>query len=284
MLLPPTRGPHPAVVYLYGSLGLSKVITDHRYFRDAVVRRGYALIVPAALDTIYRDGDKGTGWGRRARAGRHPRNDLDFLRRVIEDARLRHNIDPRRVLFAGQSDGGALIWEIACHNPEMGAAFAVHAGGYGGPLPKTCRKPVRFLHAHGTADTVVPMTGLVHGGRWVELAPLAGSLALLAATNGCRPEAAAAERFRGFERRRWEGCRPGSALDLLTHPGGHDWPATWLPAVLDWFEQTADQPAEAVTRRVGEGPSPARRVGDAPPVTRFQSPGGAGGRFLRAPK
>lgn len=268
-LVPQGLGPHPAVVYLYGSFGESERITGSGYFQRNVVRRGYALIAPSALEVAYRGGRRGTGWGRKARRG-HPRDDLAFLRRVLADAQARFNIDPRRLIFAGQSDGGFFIWEIACHAPQMGAAFAVHAATYGWRLPGRCERPVRFLQAHGQRDRVVPIEGPVDQGGGVAGASVDEALAMMARTGGCRADRVASERFHGFERRRWTGCRRGATVDYLVHSGGHGWPPSWLPAVLDWFEETRIRPAEAVTRRPGDAPTLLQR-------------GSAGGLFKRAP-
>lgn len=269
-LVPEGAGPHPAIVYLYGSLGKSRAITDARYFQQQVVGRGYALIVPAALDVTYRGNIRGTGWGRRARARSHPRDDLAFIREVIGDAVSRHNVDPRRILFMGQSDGGFLIFEIACHNPEMGAAFAVHAASYGGALPRGCKRPVRFLQTHGRRDDVVPFRGEMRVGPFLQASDVGESLALLAETNGCvRPDPVPERKF-GFTHHVWEGCVGTSSLEQFVHAGGHGPPPTWIPAVIDWFERTGVKPPTSVTRRVGV------RKG-------FKSSSSGGGSFKRVP-
>ena len=71
-------------------------------------------------------------------------DDVAFIRRVLAHAQERFRIDMRRVILVGQSDGGFLIWEIACHEPGFAAAYANHAGSYGGPLPERCAGPVKF--------------------------------------------------------------------------------------------------------------------------------------------
>ena len=248
-LVPQGLGPHPAVVYLYGSLGQSDRVVGSGYFRRTVVRRGYALIAPNALEVEYRGGVRGTGWGRRARRD-HPRDDRAFLKRVISDAVARFNIDRERLIFVGQSDGGFFIWEIACRSPAMGAAFAVHAATYGWRLPERCDRPVRFLQGHGRADPRVPFDGRENAEGAVLGAPVEAALAVMARTNRCGDPAR--ERFQGFDRLRWQGCAPGARLDRLVHPGGHGWPAAWMPAVLDWFEERRLRPAESVSRRPGE--------------------------------
>ncbi|MGF1553560.1 MAG: alpha/beta hydrolase family esterase [Paracoccaceae bacterium] len=276
-------GPHPAVVYLYGSTGRA----DHRYrdehFRDAITGRGYVLIVPEALPVVrYLGGVTDTGWSRAARRDEHPRDDIAFIEAVLDHAQDRFRIDRRRVIFLGQSDGGYLLWEIACHHPRMAAAYAVHAGTYGAPRPpRRCEAPVRFVQTHGRRDRIVafedqdrhPVTGVPYGANPLE------ALDTLARTNGCRPRAEAERsRIAGFRRTEWRGCRQGAKLDYLVHGGGHGWPKTWVPTVLDWFEAFDLGPAPVGERHV-------RQVGTrgAEGDSRFKTIS-SGSRFERAPK
>jgi polyhydroxybutyrate depolymerase len=283
-LIPEGEGPFPVMVYLYGSGGHSVSITSHPLFNAAVVERGYALIVPAALGMEYRRGVHRTGWALRHEPG-GSRDEVLFLNRVINDVGRRFPIDRDRVLLVGQSRGAFLIWEIACHEPEIAAAFAVHAGGYLGNLPEECERPVRFLHSHGRTDPIIPFGGepVVSGG--VAMATLDRSLDLLAETNRCRdlePEDAGVRL--GLERKRWTGCAPGASLDLMLHDGGHIMPVDWFRAVLDWFEE----PPAAVVEM-----TPLTRLPGVRPAGRFKAVPSAGaavttpkpgaGRRLQAP-
>ncbi|MEM7507091.1 MAG: hypothetical protein AAF415_10100 [Pseudomonadota bacterium] len=238
---PSGPGPHKTVVYLYGSTGLSRDIADSAFFQQIVDRFGYALVVPAARDVNYVGGIRGTGWSLRHGGG--PRNDVRFLKEVIKDAEFRFALDTENILFMGQSRGGHLIWELACHNPEIGSAFAVHAGGYVGPLPDRCVRPVKFLHTHGTKDKIVRMAGMKnHSGRH-DLAPTRAALAMLERTNNCDPRSEKPTgRTRSFERYSWSGCERGSALEFLLHRGGHNYPAEWFQVVIDWFEDVNSGP------------------------------------------
>jgi polyhydroxybutyrate depolymerase len=205
----------------------------------------------------YRRGVYDSGWSLRHEPG-GSRDEVLFINRVIEDVGRRFPIDRKKVVLAGQSRGAFLIWEIACHEPETAAAYAVHAGGYLGKLPRECESPVRFLHSHGLADPIVPFAGspVVSGG--VTMARLEQSLKLLAETNRCRnPEPEDAGLMLGLQRTRWTGCAPGSSLDLLLHDGGHIMPTEWFRAVLDWFEEP---PAD-----VEEDAPRIRAVGVRPP-------------------
>jgi polyhydroxybutyrate depolymerase len=257
VLVPEGEGPFPAMVYLYGSGGQSVSVANSPLLDAAVVQRGYALIVPAALTMEYRQGVFDSGWGLRNEPSGQ-RDEALFLSRVIDDAARRFPIDRSRVLLVGQSRGAFLIWEIACNEPDTATAFAAHAGGYLGKLPDECERPVRFLDSHGLADTVVPFSGepIVSGG--VAMAPPARSLDLLARTNRCDGKEPEKVSMRlGMERTSWTGCAPGSSLDLMLHEGGHNMPLDWFRAVLDWYEEppAPGVAATAQTRSIGVRPS-----------------------------
>ena len=150
---PDGPGPHPAVVYLYGSLGNSAEKLAHDGFVQAFVERGYDVIVPAALDVRYRSG-LGSGWFLRNERGAKKRDDTKFVEEVLNNAQVSHGIDRRRVMIVGMSRGGFLTWEIACHKPDLAQAYAPVAAGYLGKMPKRCARGVRLLHTHGRGDKI----------------------------------------------------------------------------------------------------------------------------------
>ena len=245
---PGGAGPWPAVVYLYGSLGNSARTIGNEGFVQAFIDRGYAVIVPVALDLRYVDGT-GSGWALRNERGSRQRDDMAFIAEVLDDAEVRHRIDRDRVLITGMSRGGFLAWDLACHAPGLAAAYAPIAAGYLGKLPSRCAGPVRLLHTHGRADEIVPLNDerpWRSGGAQME--PLGTALAGIARTGGCIAPAAPV-RFQDYDRTRWQDCGPGASVDLLLHGGGHIVPLSWYSAVIDWFEGGA-QPAPAA-RTVG---------------------------------
>ncbi|MEL6767636.1 MAG: hypothetical protein AAFP17_10680 [Pseudomonadota bacterium] len=280
VLKPAGEGPHPVLVYLHGSLGEADLVYKNGAIRQAIVDRGYVLLVPRALDVVNYTVGRGTGWSLRSRET-HPRDDIGFIRNVLNHVEREYRIDRRRVLFAGQSDGGFLIWEIACHEPGLAAAYASHAGSYGGPLPQSCASPAKLLQTHGRRDTIVPFEAermSPDGSRLSSANPLNG-LELLARANGCETMGEVpVTKYQGFDRRSWRDCQNGAALEYWVHGGGHGYPRHWLSAVLDWFE-TFDfeppKPGQRVVRRVGQ-PSEAR-------AGRFKAVSGAGSRFKSVP-
>ena len=289
VLIPEGEGPFPAMVYLYGSGGRSVTIANHPIFEAAVAGRGYALIVPSAREMTYMGGIRDTGWSLASEPD-PARDETAFLREVIDDAARRFRLDRERILLAGQSRGGFLIWEVACNEPGLAAAYAVHGAGYLGDMPGDCAGPVRFLQTHGAADAVVPLAGHEGEVAWHTVNPVGESLDLLARANGCAAGAPGEpEAFLGYARQSWTDCAPGSRLDLMIHPGGHGMPVSWFRVVLDWFEEPVPEAPEIapVKRRIGEGLPGAKPVGSAAPGTAegtADSTGArTGGRFKAPP-
>ncbi|MEM6932263.1 MAG: hypothetical protein AAF526_01620 [Pseudomonadota bacterium] len=242
-LAPTGPGPHKTVLYLYGSTGQTKEITDARFFEQIVDRFGYALVVPGALEINYRGGVRDTGWTLR-NGKQKTRDEITFLKNVMADAAPRFALDLDNVLLMGQSRGGFLIWEIACHNPELASAFAVHAGGYLGKLPSRCIRPVKFLQTHGLADKVVRYNGMEDVSGPVDMPPVPNALKMLERTNDCNPRTREPTgRLRFYSQYTWDGCKPGGALELLLHNGGHNYPGDWFKVAIDWFENVNSGPA-----------------------------------------
>ena len=234
---PDGPGPHPAVLYLYGSTGNSAQKLASDGFVRAFVDRGYAVIVPAGLDKRYVGGLVDSGWFLRNSRARKKRDDTKFVAEVLADAEIRHRINRKRVLMAGMSNGGFLTWEIACHNPDLAAAYAPVAAGYLGKMPDRCRRGVRLLHTHGRADRIVPLdpeAAWRSGG--VSMMPLGDALDRIATSGGCTSKGSA-KRFKEYDRSKWQGCGAGTDVQVLVHNGGHTIPLSWYATVIDWFEQ-----------------------------------------------
>ncbi|MEM9139159.1 MAG: hypothetical protein AAGB15_04955 [Pseudomonadota bacterium] len=267
---PDGAGPHPTVVYLYGSLGNSAQKLSDTGFIQAFVERGYAVIVPVALDLRY-DTGIGSGWFLRHERGQRKRNEIKFVESVLGDAQVRHNIDRRKVMIVGMSRGGFLTWEIACHRPELAQAYAPIAAGYLGPMPRRCKRAVKLLHTHGRTDKIVPLNPKQ---PWVSAGAKAMDLGaafnVIARTNGCTPPSRP-KKFREYDRSSWS-CPRGASLDLLVHNGGHTIPLSWYSTVVDWFAGGPATPNTGTATTAGTSSPRFKSVG-AEQGSRFKRPG-----------
>ncbi|PJE38181.1 polyhydroxybutyrate depolymerase [Pseudooceanicola lipolyticus] len=224
----------PAVIYLHGYGSSSAKVLGTTTLVEGFTGRGYAFIAPTALP--WREGNP-TDWAIRDGWVAYPRNDLQFLSDVLNDAVARVAVDPDRVLLTGFSRGGSMVWEAACLHPTLARGYAAVAGGFWLPETRDCIGPVDLLHIHGFSDQVVPLEGRTIDnpglGRFTQ-ADIWSGLQLWRRTNGC-PSKPSGHDASGEIWRRWWSCDAGS-VEVVLHPGGHGFPSQWANLVLDWFE------------------------------------------------
>ena len=230
--LPEGSGPFPVLLHLHGMGGTGEGVLRGGSARTALTR-GYAVLAPDGWQPVSR---YPRNWG--VADGRaYTRDDIAFLRGVLEDAARRLPIDRSRVLLSGFSRGGSLVWDIACHAPDLARAYAPVAGAFWVPEPEACSAPVDLFHTHGWLDRIVPLEGRPIRNGEITQGDVWGALFTLRQTNRCtnrQPETGAAEAARWW--RRWSDCEAGR-LDLMLHSGGHSVPAGWAGVALDWFEE-----------------------------------------------
>ncbi|MEM9781523.1 MAG: polyhydroxybutyrate depolymerase [Pseudomonadota bacterium] len=224
----------PALMYLHGwGASAAGVMTGRAAMREILQSRGYALIAPQGMP---RAGRTQNDWSVEDRI-EHPRDDLAFFDAVLEDA-ARRGVDRDRVLLAGFSRGGSMVWDVACKAPGLVRGYAPIAGAFWEPLPREgCAGPVVLFHTHGWADTVVPLEGRPIGKVMMQ-GDVFAALKIMRETLGCagrqpdqRESAADTQRWT----RSWQRCAAGR-IDLMLHPGSHVVPGDWTELALDWFE------------------------------------------------
>lgn len=238
IVLPPQAaggGKVGAILYFHGYQGSAEeVIADAELI--AVARRlGVALIAP--------DG-AGRSWSFPGSPAQH-RDEFVFVGQVLDDVSARFPIDLGRILASGFSQGGSMVWHLACRMPRRFAAFAPIAGAFWEPLPESCDGPrPPLIHVHGTSDMTVPIAGraLRQGSRQGDVFK---SLAVLA-PGGCTAGWADAVRtgpaLEGLICRVAIGCGSPARLELCLHGGGHVADAAWVERA---WRLTMQPPASA---------------------------------------
>lgn len=161
----------------------------------------------------------------------HDRDEFAFVGQVLDDVVARFPVDPVRLLASGFSQGGSMVWYLACRMPQRFAAFAPIAGAFWEPLPTRCEAPrPPLIHVHGTADATVPLAGrALRAG--VRQGDVFRSLAILApgrCTAGWAEAAHDGVSAGALACRRALGCDGTALLELCLHGGGHVAEAAWV--------------------------------------------------------
>ena len=153
--LPETLDKPPAVIWLHGWGRSGMGMIQKPDYVAPFIRRGYAVIMPSGQPGIS---VKNLDWGV-ADGYDLARDDIAFLRAVRADAIERFDLDSSRILIAGFSRGGSMVWDVACQAPELGRGFAAAAGAFWEPMTTKCSAPVHLFHVHGFKDKMVPFEG-----------------------------------------------------------------------------------------------------------------------------
>lgn len=231
--------PPPVILYIHGYGGSPQGALENERMMTPFLDRGYAVVAPQGLPF---PGGTVTGWSF------HPdyekrREEVPFIRAVLDDAISRHELDADRTILTGFSIGGSMTSYLACEAPEAFAAYAPLGGSFWRDHPEGCAGPVRLLHTHGWRDGTVPLEGRnVRGGaiddpEGFSQGDVFHAMEIWRRANGCVYAKADSFVTDGpFWRRKWERCAEGSALEFALFPGGHIVPEGWADMMLDWFE------------------------------------------------
>jgi polyhydroxybutyrate depolymerase len=219
------KSPLPMVLYIHGYRQSSAEVTADQPLVDAVTSAGALLVVP--------DGAQG-GWSF-GNAPSRRRDDLAFLRAIVADAKARFPVDASRVIAAGFSIGGSMVWDLACHDAKGFAAFLPISGDFWVPYPEHCNSgPVNLRHTHGENDTTFPMNGRSLRGGAFQQGAVAKSFEILKQTDSCPAEADSTEQDGELQCWVWTGCGSGKRIELCLHPGWHEVKPEQLHAGVLW--------------------------------------------------
>jgi polyhydroxybutyrate depolymerase len=146
------RGPLPLVVSLHGrgsNAWQQELVTGMSRLADI---QGFMAVYPESLDGTWNGGTC---------CSASPRDDVDFIRTILEDVEAKAPVDTRRVYVTGISNGGYMAYRLISEAPELFAAAAPVAAHLGIPeagapsfknfeVDDAARVPI--IHFHGTAD------------------------------------------------------------------------------------------------------------------------------------
>jgi polyhydroxybutyrate depolymerase len=215
----------PLLLYLHGYNQSSAEVMADAALVDAVTGSGALLVVPDGL---------GKTWSH-VGSPSHARDDLAFLHAVVDDARARYPVDGARIVAAGFSQGGSMVWDLACHASQGFAAFLPVSGDFWLPYPQGCESgPVNLRHIHGMNDQTFPMIGRpLRGGQYTQ-GDIGKSLTIMQQTDRCGSEADRIEQQGELKCWIWSSCLSGKRLELCLHGDGHEIKGQWLSEGIAW--------------------------------------------------
>jgi polyhydroxybutyrate depolymerase len=173
-------------------------------------------------------------------------DDSAYLAGLVAEVGTRYSVDPKRVFFVGQDNGGFMAYRMACDHAGIVAGVA----SFGGAMWENTARcspsaAVTAVEIHGTADAQIAYAGgtIADGGSFPAATVTAADWATF---DGCATPSAAGAAVRleagdgGTDTAvaRYTGCQSGSEADLWTMPdAGHlpDIGPGFATAVFDYL-------------------------------------------------
>jgi polyhydroxybutyrate depolymerase len=149
--------PIPVVLALHGAETNGRMMASYSGLTKKADEASFAVAYPngTGADGFLLTWNSG---GSRRTGETSTADDVDYLRKVLDDLRTCLAVDAKRVYATGMSNGGMMCYRLASELSDRIAAIAPVAGtiAIDNYRPK---RPVPVIHFHGTADRLVPFSG-----------------------------------------------------------------------------------------------------------------------------
>lgn len=231
-IAPPETGADAApgaLIFVHGYRGTAAGVLRNKGLVALAKRLGVALIAPQASQNDWNiqgapsdEVDPGA-------------DEMAYFRAVADDAAARFGLDREKMVVAGFSSGGMVVWQIACYEGGAFAGFIPISGTFWMPLPRDCPAgAVDLFHYHGREDPVVPMAGRkIKDARQGDVS---AAMAMMAASGGYGEARDYAEEGLDCARRT---SMEGRILEICLFTGKHGFRAGYIERA--WREIAASR-------------------------------------------
>jgi polyhydroxybutyrate depolymerase len=151
--------PTPLVLFFHGGGGHMEQGAASYGWREKANEAGFIVAFPNGSSRLPRQHLATWNAGNCCGYARdHDVDDVTFVRRLIADIEGRVNVDTSKRFATGMSNGGMMVYRLAC---EMADTFAAVAAVAGTDNTTACNpsRPISIMHIHARDDTHVLFDG-----------------------------------------------------------------------------------------------------------------------------
>ncbi|QUQ65687.1 Ricin-type beta-trefoil lectin domain-like protein [Kutzneria sp. CA-103260] len=227
-----TNAKLPMVLNLHGSSGTGASQLNYTAMAATADADGFIVAAPTGVVP------SGSGyiWNVPYVTPSGTRDDVGFIRQVIDTLTAGACVDPARVYATGYSGGGRMTSALGCMLADKIAAIAPVAGIRAGrpdpqdtsrPDPASCQpsRAVPVIAFHGQQDNTNPYYGGGDGTAWRYSVPVAQQR--WATLNSCTAGPNTSQVTTHVSLTKYTNCRGGADVQLYSvSDGGHTWPGS----------------------------------------------------------
>ncbi|MFQ5652316.1 MAG: alpha/beta hydrolase family esterase [bacterium] len=150
--------PAPLVIVLHGGAGNADNAIRMTGMSAKADEEGFLAVYPQGTGRLRKHA---LTWNAANCCGyAHQTNidDVGFIRALLDTLQAHYKIDPKRIYATGMSNGGMLVYRLACELADKLAAIAPVAAAFNDTLCQPSA-PVSVIVFHGTLDKRVPFKG-----------------------------------------------------------------------------------------------------------------------------
>ena len=228
--------PIPVVFAFHGYTHSPKDMQTISQFDEIADQEQFLVVYPMGIELSWN-----TGWEGSPHFGyslANNVNDIEFVRLILSDLEGNTNINPNRIYAVGFSQGGMLVYRLAC---EMSDTFAAIASVSGNHLISNCNPtlPVSIIHIHGLKDTSVKYSG---GGAF-DFPHVDEGIETWTELNNCTGSEKEEDEANGITHITYETCEAGTSVELYTTDSGtHSYYRIGIPASETIWEFFSEHP------------------------------------------
>ncbi len=234
---PATHAGHcPLVLVLHGGGGAAQTMHDLTGFDRVADANGFVVAYPQGLGKVWNDG------GSDLTEGKHPRDDVAFMRELVKDVGRQIPIDEKQVFACGFSNGGCLAARLVLEAHDLVCAVAMVSSGLYERVatshPNPNPAPVLFIEGvndpcylyNGGMSKGPNFGGMFRGTEHGRILSTEDAIAFWCKVNGCgdKPEIAKVPHVTADNTsttyKRWAGKQGNDVVAYIVDGGGHCWP------------------------------------------------------------
>ena len=151
-------------------------------------------------------------------------DDVGFVGAMLDQLAKDYDVDPKRVFATGASNGGTMVYRLACDLADRIAAVAPVAANQ---LDISCKpeRPISIIHFHGLADRFVLFDGGVGPELEDDWTPIPATIDAWRKRDKCSAKEEVTYKKGGARCISYDSCAEGTEVVLCTaKDGGHTWP------------------------------------------------------------
>jgi len=213
--------PAPVILAFHGGAGTAEIFAYQTNLHAQAARVNFIVVYPQGYGRSWNAGDC---CGPAMRRGI---NDVKFVKAILDDLASVVKVDPQRVFATGFSNGGKLVYRLACELSDQIAAIAPVGAAISLPA-SNCHpvRPISVLHFHGLADEYAPYEGGLSKFQPAGVQrSVRETIAFWLLKNRCTHETQVTSPKETVTCTTYPKCCNGAEVTLYTIEGmGHQWP------------------------------------------------------------